>query len=303
MNNPLVNSKPRDNRSKSPVGSFLLQAILCLLILTASASADRRDVPKGWTKVGAVEGLIGNDWYTAKTRYTLSYATGDDLDYVQPVVKGLDTSYEVNATFMGFRASGPLEFYFFPMTEPAHTHPRWRSRIGNASKFAGLALSGTNICLVNLGSQKNATPYTTWEVEATSRHEMNHLFAFQRVQSGGWSWFLEAIAENIEQTVLPPQSQMGVKEYREFLRGYTSKDASWAALTAERNNDNVDSYRQFGEILSSIISFLGDQYGRDAVAKIMKAAPGKSPDQAMQEVFGKDTRQLEAEWKKFYGVR
>lgn len=283
--------------------SILSPALLLLLLLSGLALADRRDVPKGWTKVGSVEGLLGDDWYTCKTRYTLSYASGVDLEYVQPVVKGLDASYEANAAFMGFRASGPLEFYFFPMAEPAHTHPRWKSRLGNASKFAGLALSGTNVCLVNLGSQKNATPYTTWEVEATSRHEMNHLFAFQRIQTNGWSWFLEAIAENIEQTVLPPQSQMGVKEYRAFLSGYTSKDASWASLTAERNNDNVDSYRQFGEILSSIVSFLRETYGSDAVAKIMKAAPGKSPDEAMQAVFGKDTRALEAEWKKFYGIR
>lgn len=289
--------------SGTPLRAVLVYALVTLFFLSGQAVADRRDVPKGWTKVGAVEGLLGDDWYTYKTRYTLSYAAGPDLQYVQPVVKGLDASYDVNATFMGFRASGPLEFYFFPMTEPAHTHPRWRSRLGNASKFAGLALSGTNVCLVNLGSQKNATPYTTWEVEATARHEMNHLFAFQRIHTGGWSWFLEAIAENIEQTVLPPQSQMGVDEYRAFLRGYSSRDASWAALTAERNNDDVDSYRQFGEILSSIVSFLREAYGQDSVAKILKAAPGKTPDEAMQAVLGKDTRTLEAEWKKFYGIR
>lgn len=280
-----------------------LTLLVLMALVAGPALSQRRKVPQGWTKIGKIEGLLGDDWYTTKTRYCVAYASGVDLDYVQPVVKGLDASYDANARFVGFRASGPLEFYFFPMTDPAHTHPKFRSRLGRASKFAGLALSGTNICLVNMGSQKNARPFPTWEVEATARHEMNHLFAFQRIQTRGWSWFLEAIAENIEQTVLPRSSQMGVSEYRNFLRGYHSQDASWAALTAERNNDSVDSYRQFGDILSSIISFLRSEYGEDSIAKILRAAPGKTPDQALKAALGKDTKQLEAEWKKFYGIR
>lgn len=282
--------------------SFLLLTVL-LAIFSSPALADRRRTPKGWTKVGKVQGLLGDDWYTKKTRHCLAYVAGPDLDYVIPVVDGLDESYEVNARFMGYRARGPLEFYFFPMSDPAHTHPRWRARLGRSSKFAGLALSGTKVCLVNLGSQQHARPYPTWEVEATSRHEMNHLFAFQKIRSRGWSWFLEAIAENIEQTVLPSSSRMGVREYKKYLKGYRSQDASWAALTSERNNNDVDSYREFGELLSSIVSFMSAKYGDDAVAKVLRAAPGKSVDQALKQVFNKDSKQLEKEWKQFYGIR
>lgn len=278
-------------------------ALLFLAVLTGPLLADRRKTPSGWTKLGSVQGLLGDDWYTTKTNYCLVYATGEDLDYIIPIVNGLDDSYEANARFMGFRARGPLEFYFFPMRDPAHTHPKFASRLGPSSKFAGLALSGTKICLVNLGSQKQARPFRPWEVESTSRHEMNHLFAFQKIRSGGWSWFLEAIAENIEQTVLPPQSQMGVNEYRQYLRGYRSQDASWAALTAERNNDSVDSYREFGKLLSSVVSFMRAKYGEDSVAKVLQAAPGNSVDQALKQVFDKDAKQLEAEWKEFYGIR
>lgn len=249
-----------------------------------------------------MEGLLGDDWYTKKTTHCLAYVTGDDLDYLAPIVNSLDRSYETNARFMGFRARGPLEFYFFPMTEPAHTQPKFRARVGGMTKFAGLALSGTNICLVNLGSQKQARPFTPWEVESTACHEMNHLFAFQRIRQGGWSWFLEAIAENIEQSVLPASSRMDVDAYRKYLKGFNSKQ-SWAALTAERNDDNVDSYRDFGDLLSSVISFLTAKYGDDAVAKVIKAAPGKTVDQALKEVFNKDVQQLEAEWKQFYGIK
>jgi hypothetical protein len=287
---------------KAPLAKVLTILVL-LSVVTAPVWAQRRKTPKGWTQEGTVQGLLGDDWYSTQTRHTKVYATGQDLDYVIPIVNGLDDSYEANARFMGFRAAGPLEFYFFPMTDPAHTHPKFQSRLGRASKFAGLALSGTKICLVNLGSQKNARPFTPWEVEATARHEMNHLFAFQKIYSGGWSWFLEAIAENIEQTVLPASSQMGVNEYRQYLKGYRSQDASWAALTNERNNDDVDSYREFGKLLSSVISFLRAKYGEDAVAKVLRAAPGQSVDATLKKVFNKDAKQLEQEWKEFYGIR
>lgn len=284
-----------------------MRQLLCLLLLigfvSAPSLADRRRTPPGWTKLGKVEGLLGDDWYSKKTRTCLAYVAGEDLDYVIPIVDGLDNSYEANAAFMGFRAGGPLEFYFFPMTQPGHTHPKFATRLRGYTKFAGLALSGTTTCLVNLGSQKNATPYTPWEVEATARHEMNHLFAFQRIHQPGWSWFLEAIAENIEQTVLPPSARMDVAGYKAYLNGYESKDASWAALTAERNNDSVDSYRDFGQLLSSVISFMTAKYGRDSVAKVLRAAPGKTVDEALKEVFNKDAQALEKEWKQFYGIR
>lgn len=286
---------------------MLLRRLLCTIVLisflTAPLLADRRRTPQGWTKEGQVEGLLGDDWYSKKTQHCLAYVYGEDLDYVVPIVNGLDASYDANARFMGFSARGPLEFYFFPMTDPGHTHPKFSTRLRGYTKFAGLALSGTNICLVNLGSQKNARPYTPWEVESTARHEMNHLFAFQKIRQGGWSWFLEAIAENIEQTVLPASARMGVNEYKAYLKGYASKDASWAALTAERNNDSVDSYRDFGNLLSSVISFLSAKYGDDAVARVLAAAPGKTVDQALQQVFHKDAHALEKEWKEFYGIR
>ncbi len=280
-----------------------LLCLLCLVSLLAVPALSRDRAPKGWTKVDKIDGLLGEGWYTKKTRTCMAYAQESDLKYVEPVVQGLDNSYEVNARFMGFRASGPLHFYFFPMTQPANKQPKFIRRVGGQSKFAGLALSGTDICLINMGNQQHATPYATWEVESTARHEMNHLFGYQKVNRAGWSWFLEAIAENIEQTVLPASSRMGVPEYRKYLNGYTSQDASWAALTSERNNNNVDSYRDFGKLLSSVISFLQAKYGQDVIAKIIAAAPGSSVDEALKKVTGKNAQQLETEWKAFYGIR
>ena len=287
-------------RSRS---GLILLSLFLISLLTATAGAERNRAARGWKKLGSVKGLLGDDWYSKTLRTAQVYATGEDLPYLVDVVKGLDASYEANARFMGFRARGKLKFYFFPMTKPAHRHPKWRSRIGGMSKFAGLAMSGTDTCLVNMGNQQQASPYAPVEIEATVRHEMNHLFAYQRIQRGEWSWFLEAIAENIEQTVLPKRAQMGAQDYRRYLKGYTSKDASWAALTAERNNNNVESYRDFGKILSSIVAFMTDKYGSQAVAKIMKVAPGRTPEQAIKKALGKSIPELEKEWKKYYGIR
>lgn len=278
-------------------------SLFCLVALLAVPTLARDRAPKGWTRVDTIDGLLGEGWYEKKTRTCMAYAQEQDLKYVEPIVSGLDNSYEVNARFMGFRASGPLHFYFFPMTQPANRQPKFASRVGNQSKFAGLALSHSDICLINMGNQQHATPYATWEVESTARHEMNHLFAYQKVQRNGWSWFLEAIAENIEQTVLPAGSRMGVNEYRQYLNGYQSTDTSWASLTAERNNNDVDSYRDFGKLLSSIISFLQEKYGSDVVAKTITAAPGRTVDEALKKVTGRDAKQLEGEWKAFYGIR
>lgn len=284
----------------------MTRVLICLALISffiSPAAANRHRAPKGWEKVGQIEGLKGNDWYTKKTRTCVAFVDGGDLDYIAPIVDTLDNSYEINARFVGFRAHGPLEFYFFPMHEPAHTQPLFAGRLRSHTKFAGLALGGTKTCLINLGSQQHARPYTPWEIEATACHEMNHLFAFQRISSRGWSWFLEAIAENIEQSVLPASSRMGVAEYRTYLNGYHSKDQSWAALTAERNDDSVDGYRDFGKLLSSVISFLTAKYGKDAVSKVLQAAPGRSVDEALKHVFNKDSVQLEKEWKAFYGIR
>ena len=96
---------------------------------------------------------------------------------------------------------------------------------------------------------------------------------------------------------------MNVGEYRRYLKGYHSTDASWAALTAERNNNDVASYRDYGDLLSSVVSFMRAKYGEDAVAKVLRAAPGRTVDESLKHVFDKDVKQLEAEWKQFYGIR
>ena len=52
-----------------------------------------------------------------------------------------------------------------------------------------------------------------------------------------------------------------------------------------------------------MISFLTAKYGDDAVAKILRAAPGNTVDQALKQALGKNAQELEKEWKQFYGIR
>ncbi|MBI3925318.1 MAG: hypothetical protein HY319_07255 [Armatimonadetes bacterium] len=288
------------------------RALLWVMALAMIASAGPamaqigKKMPAGWKQVGAVEGLLGDQWCEKQTRYCKAWAQQGDLDYVDPIVKNLDASFLENQRFMGFAARGPLEFYFFPITDPAHTHKKFAARLGQSTRAAGVALSGTQTCVVNLGSQRHAELYAPWEVESTCRHEMNHLFAFQirgADRMNSWGWLYEALAERVEDTVRPASTRLNLDSMKEFMKGYTAKDASWRALVGERNRDDLEQYRDYEKLLSSIVFFMEGKYGQGAVAKLMNASRTKDLEDAFVTAFGKGTVALEQEWKAFYGIR
>lgn len=281
-------------------------ALLFTLALSVAAPAQFKRTPQGWKEVGQVQGLTGDGWYYKKTRYCEAWAKFEDLNYIEQVVTGLDASYQANHRYMGFTPPGPLQFYFCPMTEPGHTQPKFRSRLARHTRAAGVALGGTRMCVVNLGSQRHAEPYAPWEIEATCRHEMNHLFAFTIQGSdrhNSWGWLFEALAERIENTVLPPGASLDLAGMKTYMRGYSAQDASWAALVSERNNDQLEQYRDYEKLLASIIFFMEGKYGTNAVAKLMKASRGKDLEEGLVGAFGKGSKELEQEWKTFYGIR
>ena len=282
-------------------------SLLLVFGLSLSASAQFKRTPQGWKEVGKVQGLTGEGWYYKKTRYCEAWAKYEDLTYIEQVVKGLDASYQANARYMGFSAPGPLQFYFCPMTEPAHTQPKFRSRLGYGfTRAAGVALGGTRMCVINLGSQRHGEPFAPWEVEATCRHEMNHLFAFSIKGSdrfNSWGWLYEALAERIENTVLPPGSSLDLPGMKTYMKGYSAQDASWSALVNERNRDDLEQYRDYEKLLASIIFFMEGKYGNNAVAKLMRSARGKDLEEGLESAFGKGSKELEKEWKAFYGIR
>jgi hypothetical protein len=53
----------------------------------------------------------------------------------------------------------------------------------------------------------------------------------------------------------------------------------------------------------STIYFLQDRYGQDVIRRIMLACGrGRDLEDAFQEVTGKSSKALEAEWKSYYGI-
>ena len=284
----------------------VLLALVLSLFCLGDTWAQIGNSTRGWQKLGAVEGLLGDDWYFKKTRYCDAWASGQDLAYIEPIIKGLDASYQANIRYMGFAPRGRLKFYFFPMVAPAHTHPKFARRLSRHTRSSGVALSGTGSCVINLGSQRNATAFRPWEVESTCRHEMNHLFAFQirgQDRNNSWGWLFEALAERIEETVLPRSAQMDIPGMKIYMRNYTAQDSSWEALVNERNRDDLEQYRDYEKLLASIVFFFEGRYGQGAVAKLMRNARGKDLEDAFVAAFGKDSETLEQEWKNFYGIR
>lgn len=267
------------------------------------SSGATEQTPTGWVHVGAIEGLLGDDWQVRDTKHCKAYARKGDLRYLEEVVGNLDRSYEINSRFMGFQARLPLTFYFFPLSDPGHTQPKFRADVGGMTRFAGIAI-GPHTCLVNLGNWRSSSHFDPWYVSQVANHELNHMFLFQAGfrTTGDWDWFAEALAESIESRILPPARHQDVNTMKSFLRGYRSNE-TWVQLVRERDDNNVESYRAFGDLLASIVFFMQAKYGEDAIARVLKAGKGRTLEQTFMAVFGCDIADLQDEWRAFYGIR
>ncbi|MBM3463456.1 MAG: hypothetical protein FJX76_15255 [Armatimonadetes bacterium] len=278
---------------------------------TTSPGASAAGAPGGfsstdWSDVGKIEGMLGDDWMTRNTRTCTVYARKADLKYVKEVVDGLDASAEYNASLMGLSAPTPMTFYFCSLENPAHTHPKFANRLRARTRFAGIALSGLNTTLVNLGDWRSQRHYQPWSVEETCRHEMNHLFAFQVLGTDRekiWGWLYEALAHYAEESIKPAASRLDLAAVKSYMKGYSAKDASFVVLVNERNSDEQEQYRDYDKLLTSIVFFIREKYGSDAVSRLMRGARGKDAADAMQDAFGKSSAGVEADWKAFYGIQ
>lgn len=271
----------------------------------APAGSATTRTPTDWRSVGAVEGLLGEDWCVRDTKTCRAWARKGDLAYLEEVLGSLDSAYEINARFMGLRAPVPLEFYFFPLSGPAHEQPKFARFTRSNTRFAGLAIAA-DVSLMNLGNWRTSRHFDPWEVSRVACHEMNHMFlraSGVEDRTGDWAWFAEALAGAIEDRVLPASRQSTVETAKLALRGYESVDADWRAMVSERNDDSLEQYRTYGTLLESIVFFMEGRFGKDAIARVVGAARTVPLDQAFQETFGKDVAALHADWKAFYGIR
>lgn len=280
-----------------------------LLGVLALGGVARAAAPSGWTRVGKVEGLLGEDWSTRKSANTLSYCRAADIPYMDSVAAGLEKSFAANRDFMGYVPSQllPLEFYFCPMDQPAFQQPKFARRLAGKTRFAGIALGGTNMCCCNMGDARLSRTYAPWEVDETCRHEMNHLFAFPRFDGDrgpNVHWWLEAMAHTVENTVKPRESQLTPTVMKEYMRGYKAVDANFQALIGDRDNDQLEQYRDYEKLLISVVFYLQEKFGRGAVAKIMaQQAVTGNLEQSFVGALGLSSTQMEQGWRTFYGIR
>ena len=264
--------------------------------------------PTEWKELGTVPGLLGKDWQEKHTRYAQVYARKDDLRYLGEVVDMLDVSFEVNRDFMGVTPrTVPMRFYFFSLAEPAHMQPMFKDRLASRTRVMGVALYPSEDVVVNLGNWRTGAHFEPWEVEKVCRHEMNHLFMFRvrgSDRTGTWHWLGEALAHTIEDTVMPASSQLTLSELKTYMRGMSARDAGWQALIGDRDNDQLEQYRDYRQVLMSVVFYLRDKYGADAVRRLVVAAgQGRDIDDAFVEVTGKNVRDLEVDWRAYYGIR
>lgn len=263
--------------------------------------------PTDWRELGKVPGLLGEDWMTRTTRTCQVWARKADCTYVDKIAAGLDESYDVNRSFMGIDIETPVKFYFFSMAEPAHKQPMFARRLANHTRFAGIAMGDINTCVINEGNPRTSNLYEPWTLDEVCRHEMNHIFAYRgiiadRLRTKGW--FLEALAHTIEDTIRPPSTRLDQASLRAFMSNYKAADASFAALIQDRNNDNLEQYRDYDKILVSVVFYLQAKYGNDVIARVVRAtSQGQDLEDAFTQVCGKGVKSLEVEWREHYGVR
>ncbi|MGI5843647.1 MAG: tetratricopeptide repeat protein [Candidatus Xenobium sp.] len=259
--------------------------------------------PSSWRRVGAVQGLLGEDWYVRSTRYSRVWARHADREYVKEFVDNLDRAYEINVDFMGTRAGTPINFYCFSMDSPAHRQPRFAGL--GVTRYLGMAVD-RDTCLMNLSNWRTSQHIEPWELTRVACHELNHIFLHNlnlRSTFDNLTWFAEALAYSIEDRVLPVSQQRSLETMRLALRGYTSVDEDWRALVAERDTDEYEQYRTYDVLLASIISFLQASYGPDAVPRILRAARNSTLEEGFQAALGRDVPTLHREWKTFYRIR
>ncbi len=279
--------------------------ILLLLLFASSVLCSAK--PRGWAKVGAIDGLLGDDWFEKKTTHTRCYAKEVDLDYVDQVVVKLDSYYQVNATQLGFRAQGPFNFYFCPMSEPGSAQPKFRRAGGGNPNSLGFAIKGTKDCVINLGLATYARQSTVYDMQVTSCHEMNHLFMFQvpyQDYSMDMEWFLEGLAHAAEESAKPYSARMDPGSMKRFLKGFQVPYRDFIELVQERNAPDNYNSTAYGQYLRSIIYFIEGRYGKGKIAALVRALPGRSLMSCLQSELGvKSAEELFQEWKKYYAMK
>lgn len=200
-----------------------------------------------------------------------------------------------------------MRFYFFSLDEPAYVQPGFKARLAARTRAAGVAMSGTNQVVVNLGSRRAGVHYEPWKVAEICRHEMNHLFMYAVLgadREDNWHWFGEAMAHSIEDTVNTDSARLTLGSMRSYLQGYALADTSWRTLIGDRDNNDLEQYRDYRRLLVSIVFFLQEKCGDDVVARLMRAVEqGSDIEDAFVSVCGKGSRVLEKEWKTFYQMR
>ncbi len=278
------------------------RAALQALNRARPATQEASSATSSWRRVGAVQGLLGEDWYVRGTRHGRVWARHADREYLREFVESLDRAYDINAKFMGTRAVTPINFYCFSLDSPAHRQPRFAGL--GPTRYLGLAV-GRDTCLLNLGDWRTSRHLQPWEMTRVACHELNHMFLHAlnlRSTSGNLTWFAEALAHWVEDRVLPASRQRSLETMRVALRGYTSVDEDWRAMVAERDTDEYEQYRTYGVLLASITSFLQASYGPDAVPRILRAAQESTLEEGIQSALGRDVPTLHREWKAFYGI-
>lgn len=136
------------------------------------------------------------------------------------------------------------------------------------------------------------------EVKGTLAHELSHLVIHQAAEGPFGSipaWLDEGLAMNAEERV--------PERYHRILQDAVKRDALISLQSLSAPTGDPSQVDLFYAEAQSVVKFLLSSYDREKMRQLLAAfKEGSRPDDALQKVYGFDTRKLEDLWRASLGL-
>ena len=225
-------------------------------------------------------------WREQNTTYLAILYPDGYADEAAQYAAFADTIYEEVTTILGYRPDPPLTLRIYPTMEVyAQVNPLVRT-LGGVIAHAHTGRREISIALPLL---RNATEE---DIRNVVRHELVHIIAAELSQGELSVMWQEGIAQYVERPA-PIVDQKLI-----FLRGLYDYDRllSWNELNAPGvmyGNPDLGYPQSW-----SMVAFLVEQYGMPAFIDFLQAnATSNGYRAALQQVYGRSSSELEAEWQ------
>ncbi len=234
------------------------------------------------------EGVIARDYVTVNhPRFAIRYRKDERELLDRYVPKMMDQAFEAMQKSYGFTPQAPIGVELYAERE------NFGIRTGGLPQIAiqGVCF-GKTLASMSPANESFNLGMTLW-------HELSHVFHIQMSRSRVPRWFTEGLAEYETIIARPEWVRENDQELFEAMRNERLPalgNMSRAFTRAEELADVGTAYYAS----SQIMVMMAQRYGHEKLAAMLRAwGAGKTSDQVMQSVLGKQASDLDREFKAF----